>query len=257
MIKARWLAALVLAAAPAMQVMADTPAMPQDGIVRFYAYAYDLDSGKFLYTETHRQKIAGGKWVSGVISYWLSDGSVLGSKSLDFANDPFVPTYHLDLSKEGYSEDITDNHEKIAMQRHAPGKAVETATVKRDGMMVADSGFHNFLVAHFDELMAGQTLKFRFAAAGELDSFKFRAHRIEDAAFEGKTGVQFLVEPDSFLRFLAGPLHLLYDPATKRLMEYRGISNVRDPATHKTYNVRIDFYSKPPADGPARLPPLE
>lgn len=249
MIKARWLSALLLA----MML----PAQAQDTVLRFYAYAYDLDSGKFLYTETHHQKVVGGKWVSGGMSYWLPDGSLLGSKTLDFANDPYVPTYHLDLVKEGYTEDITDNRDQIVMQRHKPGKAVETETVKKEGMMVADSGFHNFLVAHFDELAGGATLKFRFAAAGELDTFKFRAHRIEDASFEGKTGVQFLVEPNSFLRFLAGPLRLLYDPATKRLMEYRGISNVHDPATGKPYNVRIAFYSKPPPEAGTKLPALE
>lgn len=228
-----------------------------DGKFRFYAYAYDLKTNKYLYTEVHEQNVVNGKWIGGIISYYAADGSSLGRKTLDFSKDEFVPVYRLDLTQEGYMEGITGNGEKIEMTRQSgPREDIETATVKRDGLMVADSGFHSFLSAHFAELMSGQTLRFRFAVAGNLDSFKFKGKRIADTTFEGKPAVRFLVELDSLLNLLGGPLEVTYDPEKRKLLEYRGVSNVHDPRSGKAYDVRIAYYSTPPADAP-KLPPLQ
>jgi len=92
--------------------------------------------------------------------------------------------------------------------------------------------------------------------AGNLDRYKFRARRVEDGQFQGRTAVRFRVEPDSLLRYLVSPLELMYDAESKKLLEYRGISNVHDPATGKAYNARIIYPDQPPADAPKVLPPL-
>lgn len=229
----------------------------QDGTFRFYGYAYDLKSNKYLYTETHQQKSVNGKWVGGSITYTLPDGSPLAAKTLDFSQDAFVPVYRLDVSKSGYMEAITDSKGPIVMQRRdATGKKLETESVKKAGLMAADSGFHSFLVEHFDSLMAGKPVNFRFVVTGNLDTFKFRATRTQDTVFEGKPAVRFLVEVDSLLSLLAAPLEVTYDPKSKKLLEYRGLSNIHDPATGEAYKaVRIAYYSTPPADAP-KLPPL-
>jgi hypothetical protein len=106
-------------------------------------------------------------------------------------------------------------------------------------------------------LLDGQTLRFTFAAAGQLDSYAFRAVKIGDGVFEGKPAVQLKVEPASLLRYLVAPLLLTYDPVSRRLLEYRGVSNVINPATGKVYNARIDYFSRPPPDAPTNLPPLD
>jgi hypothetical protein len=220
----------------------------------FRGYAYDLDSGKFLYTEVHKQVIEGGRWLGGTIDYYAPDGSRIGHKELDFAQDPYVPVYRLDLATGGgYTEGITAiAADRVDMQKKGYGAATaRTASVKRRGTLVADSGFHSFLRDRFGDLLAGKVVEFTFAVSGELDTFKFRARRIEDRAFEGKPAIQLKVEPSTLLRLLADPLYVLYDPEQRRLLEYRGVSNLHDPKTRKAYNARIVYPSVPPADAPA------
>ena len=220
----------------------------------FRGYAYDLDNGKFLYTEVHRQAIEGDRWLGGTIDYYAPDGSRIGHKTLDFSQDPYVPVYQLDLTTAGgYMEGIAAlTPDRIEMKKKGYGStAVRKAAVARRGAMVADSGFHSFLRDRFPDLLAGKTVEFNFAVSGELDSFRFRARRIADGAFEGKPAVQFKVEPSTWLRLLAAPLFILYDPEQRRLLEYRGISNLHDPRTREAYNVRIVYPSVPPADAPA------
>jgi hypothetical protein len=226
--------------------------------LHFYGYAYDLGSGKYLYTEVYREEIDNGRWVGGHTSYYDAAGKLLGEKTLSFAADPYVPVYTLDLPALGYMEGITHvGKDGIEMFKQSGEQGRQTATIPRTEPMAADSGFHSFLYDHMPELLAGQTLKFRFAAAGQLDSYSFRARKIGETQFEGKPAVLLKVDPDSLLRLLVDPLILTYDPQSRRLLEYRGISNVMNPATGKPYNARIAYYSKPPDDAPKNLPPLD
>jgi hypothetical protein len=227
-------------------------------VLRFYGYAYDLASGKYLYTEVYREDVDNGRWISGHTGYYAADGSYLGEKTLNFSGDRYIPVYTLTLPGVGYAEGISkvgkDSIDLIKLSRE---HGQQSASIPRSEPMAADAGFHSFLYDHMAELLAGQTIKFRFAVAGQLDSYNFRARKIGDTQFEGRPAVQLKIDPDSLLRFLVQPLVLTYDPQTRQLLEYRGIANVMNPDTGKPYNARIEYYSKPPDDAPKTLPPLD
>lgn len=221
--------------------------------LRFRGYAYGLENGTFLYTEVHEQRIEGERWLGGTIDYYAPDGARLAHKDLDFSKDPHIPRYRQRQSADGgFLEGIEGvKKDSVALFKQGAKDAdVRRRTVKRAGPTTADSGFHPFLRDNFAALLAGETLRFTFIAAGRLDSYRFRAKRIGDTTFEGKPAVRFRVEPDSLLRLVADPLEITYDPGQRQLLEYRGLSNIHDPATGEPYNVRIVYPSKPPADAP-------
>jgi hypothetical protein len=230
-----------------------THAAEPAGTQNFRGYAYDLESGKFLYTEVHKQVIAGDRWTGGTIDYYAPDGTRMGHKTLDFSHDPYVPVYQLDLAAGGYREGITAvGAERIEMQKKGYGSdKARTAAVPRRKGMVADSGFHSFLRDEFATLLERKPVDFTFVVSGELSTFRFRARRIEDREFEGQPAVQLKVEPSTWLRLLAAPLYILYEPKERRMLEYRGISNIHDPKTMEAYTVRIVYPSVPPKDAPA------
>lgn len=242
---------------PPLLLLFSLPCRAEPGTLRFLGYAYDLETGAYLYTEVHEQKIENERWRGGSIVYLAPNGSEVGRKSLDFSRDPFVPLYRLDLKPGGgYMEGITEvTSQRIVMVKQGYGETQpRAASVVRPNPVVADSGFHSFLRERFPELAAGKTVSFHFAVAGSLDVFKFRAKRIKDGRFEGQPVVRLRVEPDSLLRWLVDPLEVSYEPTQRRLLEYRGVSNLHDPATGKAYNVRIVYPSTRPADAPP-LPP--
>lgn len=226
--------------------------------LRFYGYAYDLKTGKYLYTEVHEQHAIGEHWLGGTMTYFDPQGKKIGYKTLDFSKDNSIPLYHLTLNGSGYEEGISAiSSDKIELfKRHATGEKLETASVDRAAAMAADSGFHAYITSHFAELMSGQTVNFKLAVPGNLDAFKFRVKRIEDTTFEGAPAIRLRVEPDSFLRYVLDPLELTYEPKAKKLLEYRGIANIHDDKG-KAYVARISYFSKPPADAPKNLPPLQ
>lgn len=225
-------------------------------IYRFYGYAFDLATNEYLYTEVHEQEIVGEVWKRGRIRYYDASGTLIGDKPMDFSKNPYIPIYRLDLPGQGYAEGIRAVGETLELFKVSGGREQQKSIRLRD-RMAADSGFHAMLRDNFESLMAGNTERFRLVVAGNLDSYGFRARKVGETTFDGRRAIQIVVEPDSLLRLLVDRLELLYEPEQRELLEYRGISNIHDPATGKPYTARIVYPRVKPEGAPATLPPLE
>jgi hypothetical protein len=220
-----------------------------DEPTRTHAYVYDLDTGRYLYTEVHEPTLAAGKVVSSVVRYVMPDGKEFGRKTIDFTGDEFVPGYRLDLTQEGYAEGIARDGGNFTLMRQRAGGTAETESIAKEGLVAADAGLVRLLRARFDALSRGETVSFRVLAPSRLSSYKFRARRIDDTTFEGKPATRVQVDMDSMLKLFAGPLLFTFGE-DGRIVEFRGPTNVRNPANGKDYVVRLAFYSTPPKDAP-------
>lgn len=239
------------------QVKVDT--VQNVSVKRFYGYAFDRSSGKYLYTEVQKQRYApGGRWLGGESDYYLPDGKKIGEKTLDFSRNPYIPTYRLELTKPVYAEGISHvgAHHLTLFKQHDNAKP-ERKTIDVSAHMAADSGFDSYLQAHWKALMAGKTLHFVFVAAGLLNDYDFKAEKIGDTTFQGQPAVKVKAELSSMLSWFTEPLRLTYSANGKKLLEYRGLSNIINPKTHKVYDVRILYTDKPPKGAPKSLPPLD
>jgi hypothetical protein len=225
-------------------------------IFRFYGYAFDLESDRYLYTEVHEQEIVDDRWLRGTIRYFDPDGQLIGDKPLDFGANPYVPAFRLNLPGQDYVEGIREVGDRATLFRSRDGKS-EEKRLKVSEQMAADSGFHALLRDNFERLMAGENARFKLLVAGNLDAFSFRARKMGETEVAGERAVHLRVEPDSLLRLLVDPLELFYAPDERRLLEYRGISNIRDPRTGDPYMARIVYPRNPPPGAPETLPPLQ
>ncbi|WP_028080420.1 hypothetical protein [Solimonas soli] len=226
-------------------------------VERFYGYAFELDSGRFLYTEAHRQRYDGERWLGGEVRYVDAQGREFARKTLDFSASPYVPTYRLEVPGDGYLEGITAvaGRDVQLIKRERADAPLRRRELALDGTLAADAGFNSLLLDHLDALRRGATLAFRFIAAGRLDAYRLRVRELGDTQFEGRPAVRLQAEPDSLLRLLVAPLQLVYDPERRRLLEYRGPSNVHDPASGASWNVRVSFSAQPPAQALPLPPP--
>ena len=68
--------------------------------------------------------------------------------------------------------------------------------------------------------------------------------KVGDVDVSGKRAMRIRIELDSVLRLLLPQLELVIDPETKRTLEYSGVTNIKDPATRKSYQARINFSYK-------------
>ena len=208
---------------------------------RFTGVAHDLKTGRVLYTEYYDVQVDDGRWVSGTTRYVLASGQQVAERKFDFSRDRYVPVYSLEQSDPVYREGITridKGKVDLFMVRDGNRQAASLDKVKE---LVADCGAQAYVLDHIDALQSGSTLHFTLAVAGRVDSFALRASRLADVDTGGVKAIRVRVELDSMLRLLLPPLELTVDPQARRLLEYTGIANLKDPATKKAFSARIVF----------------
>ncbi len=209
--------------------------------LRFTGTARDLKSDRVVYTEAYEVQVDNGRWVAGTTRYFAPDGAAIGERKFDFSKDRYVPLFALDQTNTGYREGIPRiDRGKVDVYAVRDGDRTQ-ASLERVANMVADCGSQPFLVDHLDHLESGKVLKFTLAVPSRGDSFKLRATKAGDVDVAGKRAMRVRIELDSVLRLVLPKLELVIDPASKRMVEYTGVTNLKDPATKKAYSARIVF----------------
>ena len=118
---------------------------------RFYGYAYQLDSNKYLYTEVHERRMENGRWLGSTVIYYDPRGMPLASKVVTFLQSPFLPLFRLDVRRSRYSDGvskITPEHIYI-FRRKGRNAVVQQREVRRMDDMVANEGLERFIDTHF------------------------------------------------------------------------------------------------------------
>ena len=212
--------------------------------LQFTGTAHDLKDDRVLFVEHYEVQVENGRWVSGTTKYVSPTGQPIAERKFDFSADRYLPVFTLDQSTPEYHEGITRiDKSKVDLFMIRDGKR-QSGSLDRVKEMVADSGAQAYVVDHLDELQSGAMLHFTLAVPGRVDSFALRASKVGDAQVEGRSGMKVRIELDSLLRLMLPPLELTIDPRSKQLLEYSGISNLKDPATKRAYSARIVFAYK-------------
>lgn len=232
----------------ALTVLSHLPA--QANTARVLGYVRDADTQRYLYTEVHEQTLApDGSVLTGVTTYHDPQGREVARKTLDYRANRTVPLYRLDIPGQRYAEGISGNTGTVQLFKQDQGKETREALSPAAGLVAADAGFNQLMLDQMGKLLAGETFRFTLIAAGNTDQYRFRARKVGATTLQGEPAVRILVEPDSMLRLLVDPIELTYDQKGTRLMAYRGVSNILNPATGSVYkNIQIAYGGKPPAD---------
>jgi hypothetical protein len=161
--------------------------------------AHDLDSGEYLYSEQHfcddgHQRCR--------VEYLDSDGQLIARKSVDYSANPLAPALLF--------EDMRRERE---------------LRVEPDGGtgLVVDGGFDNFIRSRWDELETGIPVKFPFLVVGREDPLSMQASVAE--CDPGQLCLEVALD-SWFLQMLVAPIQLTYDRDSRRLLRFRGISNI-------------------------------
>lgn len=159
------------------------------------------------------------------------------------------------LYKDGQGELFARKQVDYRESLRSPALVVEDLregrTVRIDGgvdpQVVVDAGFDNYVRERWAELAEGATVRFPFLIAGRDSPLKMKASRSERDDC-GEDALCLTVTLDAWLlSMLVTPIELVYDQE-RRLMQYRGISNIRD-AQGRSQDVRIDYRYPDAAEG--------
>ncbi|GAB4423888.1 MAG: hypothetical protein OHK0011_04080 [Turneriella sp.] len=206
-------------------------------VVRFRGDAYDLATGRFVYSENHSEYHKAGVHLYSRVSYRDSSGKEFASKLITFQPHKMQPTYELRDTRDGYVEGIRrEGGQTVYYARRKADQPLQSKAIATPAPAVFDAGFDYFVRENFDRICSGKNLAFYFAVPIELDYFRFRVAMQESGEI-----CRMNLELDNFiLRQLVKPIRLWYDTKDRRLRKYEGISNINGP-DGKSLKVRVVF----------------
>ncbi len=227
----------------ALIALADSPnALSVEAARSYRGNAKDLRTGIPLYVEEHQEEMVGGRKVRLLTVFRDASGDIIAERSVDYAADPFVPTFRFEDKRSGYVEGAESVSGGVRLySRASAADEVREKLISIPSPAVVDAGFNEFVQAHWDDVMAGRTLKMNFGVPSRLDYFRFRLYKVEEKLDSGTSAVVVRCEVDNMLlRWLVDPITLTYDRGTRRMISYEGISNVSDEQGN-SHSVRIVF----------------
>lgn len=166
--------------------------------------AYDLQRGDLLYSELHYCDQSGK---SCRIVYQDQDGLPIARKIVDYSNNALAPALQFSdiRSSQEFSLDLS-----------------------RNKGLVVDAGFDNFIRSRWNDLTGGALVGFQFQVVGRDKPLEMIARNQLEAGCEaGELCLEVAVD-SWLLSLLTRPIRLTYDRESRRLLRYRGISNIRD-----------------------------
>lgn len=212
----------------------------------FTGFARDLDSGALLYVETHEIRGAGGSGEQRTVLYRRDEAAQpFARKSLTYGSDRTRPSFRFADERSGFVESVVAVPGGFEVQCRAGAKAtVRTSVIPSEAVAVIDAGFDEFVRANWARLQSGGGINAPFLVPSRLGAIDFRVRKASETRIEGA--------PASVIRLsLAGPLGWLlpdievtYRNSDRRLMRYRGLTNIRD-ADGDLITAQIDFPDPP------------
>ena len=183
-------------------------------------------SGEVRYLERHEVRSLGDRPLSATTTYLAPAGEVIAVLWTDFSRDPFAPSYRFEDRRGGQREEVEVSAHELTL---VAGERRRTLArpADPDTRLVTGQGMERYVRQRLADLEAGADLRVAFAIPSRQDVYDFRVRARPTEP--GAATLRVRVELGAWvLRLFAGALEVDYDRATRRLVRYRGPSNLRD-----------------------------
>ena len=194
------------------------------------------EQGQLVYTEKHSVTREGGRVITSLTEYISPTNQLIATMESDYSRNLSMPTYVFDDLRRGYREGLRDeNGEYIIFKKTQDGEE-ETEAVTNTKDVFSCQGWHYYLVNNLAALER-ENVELNLILPAELKSFPFEIQRVRSQGDR----VEAVLKLDHWLfRYFAPTLQLVYDSKSKKLVEYRGISNILDSDGNRQ-DVRIVY----------------
>lgn len=207
----------------------------EEGIAR------DPGNQRPLYKEQHWIRTNALAPVERLVVYRCMDGTAFARKRVNYQPSEQAPAFEFIDVRKGYVEGLRYKQRKAALWYRAPGAVPEKNAVLPAQNLVADAGFNEFIRINWPALRSGKALPLRFAVPTRLQAYKFNLKQTGESLLAGTPVVTYQLKLSGLLSLLADPIEVTYDIASKRLLRFQGLSNLRNDAGQFDLLTQIDF----------------
>jgi|GEM_PF-1042623 len=241
--------ALLPALGHAQQQEQPTLQAPDESTLWTIGTAWTSDKSAVLYYEYHFAENPDLQ-LSTRVQYRRADGSVFAEKTIDYSRSLTAPDIqHIDYRNTArITTELTDDTRaamiRVGFQAHDSPRYREEMLAHRESVVV-DAGFDPFVCKHWESLITGESVSAGMLVPSRLDTVRVSLTKTDAShCDQAATDVYcFVIRPAGILRavgWLVDPIYIGYDPQSKRLKVFDGISNLRND-NGEPQNVLITF----------------
>jgi len=235
----------------------------------FAGYARSLDTGELLYVESHAVSDGGSPRETRVVLYrCAADSAPFARKQLEYSAQRISPTFTFEDARSGFAEGLERDARGLTVFARAGSRApLRRKSISPLPTLVVDAGFDEFVRERWESLERGASPKAPFLVPSLLESVNFRVRKVAEVTIDGESASVIRLSLAGPLGWFLPDIDVSYRKRDRRLMRYRGLTNIRDAggellkaqvdfpeAAHVKSRVNLDALRATPLEGCATSP---
>lgn len=202
--------------------------------------AWDAGRQRLLYTESHWTSFRDGRPQARTVLYRCADGTPFARKEIDYTASALAPAFSFRDARDGYQEGLRWRNGKPYVWHVRAGTRGERPLAEA-GDLVADAGFDEFIRARWQALADEGRQSLRFALPSRLGSYAFMLKADGQRRYRDAPAQAFTLRLNGLLGLVAPDIEVVYGRDNRRLLRFKGISNIRDDAGKDQLDTLIEF----------------
>jgi len=202
--------------------------------------AWNSDRTKVLYSESHWTTSENNALKNRTVLYRCADGTAFARKEINYARSTLAPEFSFNDVRFNYQEGLRWQKDRPELWFVRNGQRQQKLLSNSD-TLVADAGFDVFVKNQWSALSAARRQSLQFAVPSRLTSYAFNLQRINSLPFNKEPAQSFKLSIDGWLGFVAPNIEITYSRNSKRLLRFKGLSNILNNQGEKPVNAIIEF----------------
>jgi hypothetical protein len=194
------------------------------------------EQGELVYKEKHSVTREGDRVMTSLTEYFSPAGQLLATMESDYSKNLSMPTYVFEDLRRGYREGLREEDGEYIIFKKRGDEEEETEAITNTEDVFSCQGWHYYLVDNL-AVLERENVELNLILPSELKAFPFEIQRVRS---EGDRVEAVLKLNHWLFRYFAPTLQLVYDGKSRKLVEYRGISNISDGEGNRQ-DVRITY----------------
>lgn len=185
--------------------------------------AYEPETQNLLYTEEYKQ-VSNNKVQ---VNYFEASGAPFAEKQLDYNNGKYAPLLSQFSQRQG--EEIKfKNNKQDQLELHYKkfaDKQEKRRSISKNETLVVDAGFNHFIIDNWNALKNGERKQLSYLVPAKLRTFDLIAYKSKGPCPAEELCLKVAAK-NIFIRLFTKSIQVRYDASSKRLLSYRGRSNI-------------------------------
>jgi len=183
------------------------------------------DFGDVVYTEKHTVTRENGVTKrSETIYYDKTRNTKIATLISDYSKSISLPTYEFVDLRTGYREGLRFTGGTYVVYYKRPDEAEKSKVLSQEDGVFSCQGWHYYLIDNL-AVLEKRDIALKLVLPSELDFYSFKIEKVKST---GDQVVANLELSNWLLSFFAPKLKLVYDKKERKLIGYKGISNILD-----------------------------